>query len=40
MPLGCLFIGLTAITLMGAIGALGENIILAAVLNTLWVGAR
>ena len=39
VPLGYWFIGLTAITLMGAIGALGENVALAAVLNTLWVGA-
>ena len=39
VPLGYWFIGLTAITVMGAVGAVGENVALAVVLNTLWVGA-
>ena len=39
LGVGYWFAMLSAITLMGAIAALGENVALATVLNTLWVGA-
>lgn len=39
VPLGYWFIGLTAITLMGALAIGGENKGLATVLNTLWLGS-
>lgn len=38
-PLGFWFIALAAITFMGAIAATGENMALAAVLHTLWIGS-